>query len=134
MPFFSIKKLDPQVDILDADGNVVGKRTQYGFAKCLRDALPCASFTDTGEKLNILIGAANYAAAPTLKDRFLSEVNALSKAHSLAVPHPEANAASELISFFQAIQSSLRKLDGSDNSITHQEIETAIRQVVDNAR
>jgi type I restriction enzyme, R subunit len=89
--------------------------------------------TDTGEKLNILIGAANYAAAPTLKDRFLTEVNALSKAHSLAVPHPEAIAASELISFFQAIQSSLRKLDGSDNSITHQEIETAIRQVVDQA-
>jgi type I restriction enzyme, R subunit len=89
--------------------------------------------TDTGEKLNILIGAANYAAAPTLKDRFLTEVNALSKAHSLAVPHPEAIAASELISFFQAIQSSLRKLDGSDNGITHQEIETAIRQVVDQA-
>jgi type I restriction enzyme, R subunit len=89
--------------------------------------------TDTGEKLNILIGAANYAAAPTLKDRFLTEVNALSKAHSLAVPHPDAIAASELISFFQAIQSSLRKLDGSDNGITHQEIETAIRQVVDQA-
>jgi type I restriction enzyme, R subunit len=89
--------------------------------------------TDTGEKLNILIGAANYAAAPTLKDRFLTEVNALSKAHSLAVPHPDAIAASELISFFQAIQSSLRKLDGSDNGITHQDIETAIRQVVDQA-
>jgi type I restriction enzyme R subunit len=89
--------------------------------------------TDTGEKLNILIGAANYAAAPSFKDRFLTEVNALSKAHSLAVPHPDAIAASELISFFQAIQSSLRKLDGSDNGITHREIETAIRQVVDQA-
>lgn len=88
---------------------------------------------DTGEKLNILIGAANYAAAPALKERFLNEVNALSKAHSLSVPHPDALAASELISFFQAIQSSLRKLDGSDNGITHQEIETAIRQVVDQA-
>ncbi|WP_267256058.1 type I restriction endonuclease subunit R [Nostoc sphaeroides] len=45
---------------------------------------------DTGEKLNILKNATNYVAAPNIKDRFLSEVIALSKAHSLAVPHPQA--------------------------------------------
>lgn len=34
-----------EVDILDADGNVVGKKTAYGFAKYLReDALPNATF------------------------------------------------------------------------------------------
>ncbi len=33
-----------EVDIKDADGNIVGKRTAYGFAKYLRDALPHASF------------------------------------------------------------------------------------------
>jgi type I restriction enzyme, R subunit len=87
----------------------------------------------TGEKLNILVGAANYAAAPAIKDRFLSEVTALSKVHSLAVPHPDAIAASELISFFQAIQASLRKLDGSNEGLSNREIETAIRQVVDQA-
>jgi type I restriction enzyme, R subunit len=87
----------------------------------------------TGEKLNILVGAANYAAAPAIKDRFLAEVTALSKVHSLAVPHPDAIAASELISFFQAIQASLRKLDGSNEGLSNREIETAIRQVVDQA-
>jgi type I restriction enzyme, R subunit len=87
----------------------------------------------TGEKLNILVGAANYAAAPAIKERFLSEVTALSKVHSLAVPHPDAIAASELISFFQAIQASLRKLDGSNEGLSNREIETAIRQVVDQA-
>jgi type I restriction enzyme, R subunit len=87
----------------------------------------------TGEKLNLLVGAANYAAAPAIKDRFLSEVTALSKVHSLAVPHPDAIAASELISFFQAIQASLRKLDGSNEGLSNREIETAIRQVVDQA-
>lgn len=87
----------------------------------------------TGEKLNILIGAANYAAAPAIKERFLSEVTALSKVHSLAVPHPDAIAASELISFFQAIQASFRKLDGSNQGLSNREIETAIRQVVDRA-
>jgi type I restriction enzyme, R subunit len=87
----------------------------------------------TGEKLNLLVGAANYAAAPAIKERFLSEVTALSKVHSLAVPHPDAIAASELISFFQAIQASLRKLDGSNEGLSNREIETAIRQVVDQA-
>jgi type I restriction enzyme, R subunit len=87
----------------------------------------------TGEKLNILVGAANYAATPAIKERFLSEVTALSKVHSLAVPHPDAIASSELISFFQAIQASLRKLDGSNEGLCNREIETAIRQVVDQA-
>lgn len=91
---------------------------------------------DTGEKLNILKNATNYVAAPTIKDRFLSEVIALSKAHSLAVPHPDAIAASETISFFQAIQASLRKLEGGGDGsgrVSNQDIETAIRQVVDQA-
>ena len=65
----------------------------------------------------------------------MSEVNALSQAHSLAVPHADAIAASEKISFFQAIQASIRKLEGSggDGRLSNQEIETAIRQVVDQA-
>ena len=89
----------------------------------------------TGEKLNILKNAANYVADPTIKDRFFSELNALSKAHSLAVPHPEAIAASEKISFFQAIQASLRKLtgEGEGGNLSNHDIETAIRQVVDQA-
>ena len=33
-----------EVDIKDADGNIVGKKTAYGFAKYLRDALPNATF------------------------------------------------------------------------------------------
>ncbi|MEI6430162.1 MAG: type I restriction enzyme endonuclease domain-containing protein, partial [Pseudanabaena sp. ELA607] len=89
----------------------------------------------TGEKLNILKNAANYVADPTIKDRFFSEVSALSKAHSLAVPHPDAIATSEKISFFQAIQASLRKLtgEGEGGNLSNHDIETAIRQVVDQA-
>ena len=91
--------------------------------------------SSTGEKLNILKNAANYVADPTIKDRFFSEVSALSKAHSLAVPHPDAIAASEKISFFQAIQASLRKLtgEGEGGNLSNHDIETAIRQVVDQA-
>ncbi|MFO5529105.1 MAG: type I restriction endonuclease subunit R [Cuspidothrix sp.] len=119
---------DQAVDILLAKLEIV-EQIMSGFA------YQHYFHTDTGEKLNILKNAVNYVATPTIKDRFLTEVNALSKAHSLAVPHPQAIAASETISFFQAIQASLRKLEssGDGGGLNNQDIETAIRQVVDQA-
>ncbi len=36
--------LPPEIDVKDEQGNVVGKRTAYGFAKYVRDALPNATF------------------------------------------------------------------------------------------
>ena len=87
----------------------------------------------TGEKLNILTAAMDFVCKPDLKERFLREVTALSKAYSLAVPHPEALAEAEKISFFQAIQASIYKLEPSDGKLSNREIESAIRQVVDQA-
>lgn len=87
----------------------------------------------TGDKLNILKAATNYVANPQIKDRFLDAVTALSKTYALIAHHPEAIAQSEKISFFQAIQSSLRKLEPSDGNLSNADIETAIRQVVDQA-
>jgi type I restriction enzyme R subunit len=88
---------------------------------------------NTGDKLNILKAAANYVADPKIKDRFLDAVTALSKIYALTAHHPEAIAQSEKISFFQAIQASLRKIEPTDGSLSNAEIETAIRQVVDQA-
>lgn len=87
----------------------------------------------TGDKLNILKSATNYIADPQIKDRFMDEVTALSKIYALTAHNPEAIAKAETISFFQAIQASLRKLEPSDGSLSNTEIETAIRQVVDQA-
>jgi type I restriction enzyme R subunit len=87
----------------------------------------------TADKLNILIGATDFVCQPQLKERFLPQITALSKAYSLAVPHPEALAQSEKISFFQAIQASIHKLEPQDQSFSNREMETAIRQVVDQA-
>lgn len=89
--------------------------------------------TSTGNRLNILKSATNYVAAPQLKDRFLDAVIALSKTYALTAHHPKAIAQSEKISFFQAIQASFRKLEPNDGSLSNAEIETAIRQVVDQA-
>ncbi|ANV85768.1 restriction endonuclease subunit R (plasmid) [Picosynechococcus sp. PCC 7003] len=88
---------------------------------------------DTGGKLNILKSATDYVCHPDRKERFLREVTALSKAYSLAVPHPEALAQAEKISFFQAIQASIYKLEPSNGGLSNRDIESAIRQVVDQA-
>ncbi|MGP1386908.1 MAG: type I restriction endonuclease subunit R [Thainema sp.] len=87
----------------------------------------------TGDKLTLLKSATNYVADPQRKDRFLDAVTALSKTYALIAHHPEAVTKAEEISFFQAIQASLRKLEPSDGSLSNTEIETAIRQVVDQA-
>ncbi|MEL6353886.1 MAG: type I restriction endonuclease subunit R [Cyanobacteria bacterium J06627_28] len=87
----------------------------------------------TGEKLNILKTATNHVANPQIKDRFMDAVTALSKIYALIAHNPEAVEKAEEISFFQAIQASLCKLEPSDGSLSNTEIETAIRQVVDQA-
>jgi type I restriction enzyme R subunit len=87
----------------------------------------------TGDKLNLLKAATNHVADPQRKERFLDAIAALSKTYSLIAHHPEAQTKAEEISFFQAIQASLRKLEPSDGSLSNTEIETAIRQVVDQA-
>jgi type I restriction enzyme, R subunit len=87
----------------------------------------------TGNKLNILKSATNYVADPQIKDRFLDAIAALSKIYALTAHNPEAIAQAEKISFFQAIQASLRKLEPTDGNLSNIDIETAIRQVVDQA-
>ena len=87
----------------------------------------------TGDKLNILKAATNHVADPKIKDRFMDAISALSKIYALVAHNPEAMAKGEEISFFQAIQASLRKLEPSDGGLSNTEIETAIRQVVDQA-
>jgi type I restriction enzyme, R subunit len=87
----------------------------------------------TGDRLNILKSATNYVADPQIKERLLDAVTALSKIYALTAHNPEAIAQAERISFFQAIQASLRKLEPIDGNLSNIEIETAIRQVVDQA-
>ena len=89
--------------------------------------------TTTEEKLNILMGAMDFVCNPHHKEKFLLEVTALSKAYSLAVPHPKALEQAEKISFFQAIQTSIYKLEPRDGGLSNREMETAIRLVVDQA-
>lgn len=89
---------------------------------------------DTRGKLATILEAEDFILGiDNGKKRFVDEVTALSKALAIATPHEEAMDAKEEIAFFQAIKSRLAKFDATGTGKTNDEIEMAIRQVIDKA-
>jgi len=89
---------------------------------------------DTGEKLSLILAAEDHILGlEDGKKRYVNEVTALSKAFSIAVPHEQAMDAKDEVAFFQAVKARLVKFDGNGNGKTNEEIDTAIRQVIDRA-
>lgn len=90
--------------------------------------------SDTSKKLNLILAAEEHILGlEDGKNRYIKEVNDLSKAFAIAVPHEQAMDAKEEISFFQAVKARLAKFTLGGNSKTDEQIETMIRQVVDKA-
>jgi type I restriction enzyme R subunit len=67
------------------------------------------------------------------KLRFIREVTLLSQAFALSIPHPRAMEIKDDIAFFQAVKSRLVKFEGTGTGKSDIEIETAIKQIVDEA-
>jgi len=89
---------------------------------------------DTGKKLSLILAAEEHILGlENGKKRFINEVTALSRAFSIAVPHEQAMDVKDEVSFFQAVKSRLAKFDGAGPGKTDEEVETAIRQVIDKA-
>ncbi len=94
-------------------------------------------------KLNFILDAANYIAELSEvkegntvrngKERFKENVIRLQKAFGLAVPHSEALKIRDDLAFFQAIKARFAKFDDQTKTRTNEEIETAIRQIVNDA-
>ena len=86
-----------------------------------------------GEKLNVIKEASEHILSlDDGKKRYLEEVEALSRAFALSIPHPDARAMREEVALFQAVRAVLVK-----HTITGlpdpEDIETAIRQIVSRA-
>jgi type I restriction enzyme, R subunit len=94
-----------------------------------------AYFTaSTSEKLQIILAAEEHILGlENGKKRFIDEVTALSKALAIAIPHEQAMDVKDKVAFFQAVKARLSKFDGTASGKTNEELETAIRQVVDKA-
>lgn len=94
-------------------------------------------------KLNFILKAANHIAdlsevkeGDTIrngKERFKENVIRLQKTFALAVPHPKALEIRDDLAFFQAIKARFAKFDDSTKTRSNEEIETAIRQIINDA-
>ena len=88
----------------------------------------------TSSKLSIILTAEEHVLGiENGKKRYVNEVTALSQAFAIAVPHDQAMDVKDEVAFFQAVKSRLVKFDGTGEGRTDEEIETVIRQVVDQA-
>jgi len=89
---------------------------------------------ETGEKLGIILAAEDHILGlENGKTRFVNEVTALSGVFSIAVPHEQAMDVKDEVAFFQAVKARLAKFDATGAGRSNEEIETAIRQTIDQA-
>jgi type I restriction enzyme R subunit len=89
---------------------------------------------ETSEKLSIILQAEEHVLnLENGKARYINEVTVLSKVFALAIPHEQALLIKEKVAFFQAVKARLQKFETTSTGKTTEEIETAIRQVVDQA-
>ncbi|MFK5925937.1 MAG: type I restriction endonuclease subunit R [Desulfuromusa sp.] len=89
---------------------------------------------DTAKKLSLILAAEDHILGlEDGKKRFINEVTALSKAFAIAIPHEQAMDVKDEVAFFQAVKARLVKFDATGTGRTDEEIETTIRQVIDQA-
>ncbi len=92
-------------------------------------------FTESvANKMRIILEAQEFILGiPDGKSRFIQQITILSKAFALALPHPKAMAIKDEIAFFQAVKARLVKFEPREGGKSSFELESAIRQIVDQA-
>lgn len=89
---------------------------------------------ETAQKLSLILQAEEHILGlENGKVRYLNEVNALSKAFAIAVPHEQAMEVKDEVAFFQAVKARLAKFSSPGGGRSDEELETTIRQVIDQA-
>ncbi|PIE91318.1 MAG: DEAD/DEAH box helicase [Acidobacteria bacterium] len=89
---------------------------------------------DTAGKLSLILAAEDHILGiEDGKKRYVNEVTALSKAFAIAIPHEQAMDIKDEVAFFQAVKARLVKFDATGAGRSDAEIETTIRQVIDQA-
>ena len=89
---------------------------------------------DTARKLSLILAAEEHVLGiEDGKERYINEVTALSQAFAIAIPHEQAMDAKDEVGFFQAVKARLTKFDSPSEGRSNEELETTIRQVIDQA-
>ena len=86
------------------------------------------------EKLSIILQAEEHILGlQDGKSRFVREVTLLSQAFALSIPHERAMEIKDDVAFFQAVKARLVKFEGIGSEKSGNEIETVIKQIIDEA-
>lgn len=89
---------------------------------------------DTRQKMTTILEAQEYVLGlENGKNRFTKQVDLLSKAFAISVPHEDAMDIKDEVGFFQAVKARLVKFEPTGSGKSDEDIETAIRQIVDKA-
>jgi type I restriction enzyme R subunit len=121
--------------VVDIAEVVAGMKTKFEIVAQMFHGFDYLSYfrAETGEKLKVLLGAQNFILrSEDLQNRFLAEVTALSKLFVMSVPSEAAERIKDHVAFFQAIKARIAKFSPSGGK-SHAELDTAIRQIVDEA-
>lgn len=89
---------------------------------------------DTAMKLSLILAAEEHILGlDDGRNRYINEVTALSQAFAIAIPHEQAMDVKDEVGLFQAVKARLVKYDSVEGGRSNEEIETTIRQVIDQA-
>jgi len=89
---------------------------------------------DTSAKLSLILAAEEHILGlEDGKKRYIDQVTALSQAFAIAIPHEQAMDVKDEVAFFQAVKARLAKFDSTGTGRSNDDIESTIRQVIDQA-
>jgi len=126
-------KGEPTLDIAEAIATMLEK---YEIVVQMFDGFDYKRYftANTKEKMTIILEAQEHILSlDDGKNRFVRQVVMLSKAFALSVPNEEAMGIKDEVGFFQTIKARLTKFTPTGGGKSDEEIETAIRQIVDKA-
>jgi len=126
-------KGEPTLDIAEAVATMLEK---YEIVVQMFDGFDYKRYftANTKEKMTIILEAQEHILSlDDGKNRFVRQVLMLSKAFALSVPNEEAMEIKDEVGFFQTIKARLTKFTPTGGGKSDEEIETAIRQIVDKA-
>jgi type I restriction enzyme R subunit len=121
--------------VLDIAEVIASMKTKFEIVEQMFHGFEYKNYfqAENSEKLHILLGATNFILYDEkLKQRFLTEVTALSKLFAMAVPSFEAEQIRDEVALFQAIKARINKFTPS-GGVSDSQVETAVRQIVEEA-
>ena len=121
-------------EVAKTQKDIVAEEPEAYYANSFRFNYKRFFNVEAKEKISIILQSEEHILGlEDGKTRFIREVTLLSQAFALSIPHPRAMEIKDDIAFFQAVKAPLVKFEGTGTGKSDIEIETAIKQIVDEA-